>query len=272
MGNQSYQSMKVNYYIKLLILLIMGCYLHRHALAQSSPALKKFKSFSSGEQLRFLIRYGFIHGGEASTILKLTDYNGKTVYHARILAQSTGIADKIFSVTDIYESYFDPKSCLPHKAIRDIKEGNYRYYNEVFYKHEDSTLYSQRSDSIFRVPANILDMVSTLYYIRSVDLGKLDKGDAIEVITFFGDEIFPFKIRYSGKEEIKTKFGKIRCFRFDPVVEPGRIFKSEDDMTIWISDDQNLLPVLVKFDMLVGSIKCELDGFSNLKYEFNYSK
>ena len=264
--------MRVNYYIGLFVSILIGCSLHHDTLAQSSPAFKKFKSFAPGEQLRFLIRYGFLHGGEASVTLKLIDYNGKTLYHARVLAQSTGIADKIFNVTDIYESYFDQNSCLPHKAIRNIKEGNYRYYNEVYYKHEDNTLYSQRSDSVFQVPANILDMVSTLYYIRSVDLGNLGKGDVLEVITFFGDEIFPFKIRYSGKESIKTKFGKITCFRFDPVVEPGRIFKSEDDMTIWISDDQNLLPVLVKFDMLVGSIKCELDGFANLKYEFSYTK
>jgi hypothetical protein len=255
-----------------MVWLLVGNFLHQDIFAQSSPQLKKFKSFTSGEQLRFIIRYGFIHGGEASTSLTLMEFDGKILYHACVLAQSTGVADKLFSVTDIYESYFDPNSCLPLKAIRNIKEGNYRYYNEVFYRHEDSTLYSQRSDSVIKVPSNILDMVSTLYFIRSIDLGKLKKGDAIEVVTFFGDEIFPFKIRYSGKEDVKTKFGKIRCFRFDPVVEPGRIFKTEDDMTLWISDDQNLLPVLVKFDMLVGSIKCELDGFANLKYEFNSAR
>jgi hypothetical protein len=260
--------MNGNHIIRLTVFLLAGFYLFPDILSQSSSELKKIKSFNSGEELRYIIRYGFIHGGEASTYINLTNYEGKTLFHARVLAQSTGIADKLFSVTDIYESYFDPYTCLPQKAIRNIKEGNYRYYNEVFYKHEDSTLYSQRSDSVFKVPANILDMVSTLYYIRSVDLGKFKKDDAIEVITFFGDEIFPFKIRYSGKEVIKTKFGRIKCFRFDPVVEPGRIFKTEDDMTIWISDDQNLLPVLVKFDMLVGSIKCELEGFTNLKYEF----
>ncbi len=264
--------MKFNHYVGLLIAILSGYYFHPEVLAQSSPVMKEIKSFAPGEQLKYLIRYGFIHGGEASIDLMLKDYDGKTLYHSRVLAVSTGLADKIFSVRDIYESYFDQKSCLPQKAIRNIKEGNYRYYNEVYYSHKDSTLYSQRSDSVFRVPANILDMVSTLYYIRSIDLNQLEKGDAIEVITFFGDEIFPFKIRYTGKEVVKTKFGKIRCFRFDPVVEPGRIFKSEDDMTIWISDDMNLLPVLVRFDMLVGSIKCELDGFENLNYELNFTK
>ncbi|MBN2214180.1 MAG: DUF3108 domain-containing protein [Bacteroidales bacterium] len=261
--------MSGNHIIRVVVFVIAGFCFCQDTYAQSSPELKKLRSYHSGEQLNYIIRYGFIHGGEASINLKLLNYEGKALFHAHVLAQSTGIVDKLFSVTDIYESYFEPNTCLPHKAIRNIKEGNYRYYNEVFFKHEDSTLYSQRSDSVFKVPANILDMVSTLYYIRNIDMAKLKKGDAIEVITFFGDEIFPFKIRYSGKEEIKTKFGRMICFRFDPVVEVGRIFESEDDMTIWISDDQNLLPVLVKFDMLVGSIKFELDGFTNLKHELN---
>ncbi|MFO7657393.1 MAG: DUF3108 domain-containing protein, partial [Bacteroidales bacterium] len=145
-------------------------------------------------------------------------------------------------------------------------------YNEVFYSHQDCTLYSQRSDSTFKVPSNILDMVSTLYYIRSLKIEKMSKGNAIEVITFFGDEIFPFKIRYTGKEDVKTKFGTINCYRFDPVVEPGRIFKSEDDMTIWISNDQNLIPVLIRFNMWIGSVKCELDRYTNLKYKFSSLK
>ncbi len=254
--------------MRSVVFFVFGLLSFLTASAQSQPELKKFKSFTSGEQLVYLIRYGFIHGGEASVSVNLEKYNGKTVYHAYLVAQSKGVADKLFSVKDVYESYFDPSSCLPFKAVRNIKEGNYKYYNEVFYNHDDSTLYSQRSDSTFRVPPYILDMVSTLYYIRSVNMDKIFKGAAIEVITFFGDEIFPFKIRYSGKEELKTNFGKIRCLRFDPVVEPGRIFKTEDDMTIWISDDQNLLPILVKFNMWVGSIKCELENFSNLKYDF----
>ncbi|NJK87094.1 MAG: DUF3108 domain-containing protein [Bacteroidales bacterium] len=82
--------------------------------------------------------------------------------------------------------------------------------------------------------------------------------------------MFPFKFRYKGIEQVKTKFGKIKCYRFDPVVEPGRIFKSEDDMTMWISADQNLLPIAVKFDMLVSSLHCELEEYSNLKYDLKF--
>ena len=134
--------MRKNSTIKILFPFLTCFCIFAVSFAQSDSELKKFKSFASGEQLRYIIRYGFIHGGEASTTLKLLSYEGKTVYHARVVAQSTGIADKLFGVTDVYESFFDPNTCLPHKAIRDIKEGNYKYYNEVFFQHEDSTLYN----------------------------------------------------------------------------------------------------------------------------------
>ena len=108
------------------------------------------------------------------------------------------------------------------------------------------------------VPAGTLDMVSVLFYLRSLDLQNLLPGDVLHPVTFFNEALFPFDIRYKGKETVKTKFGKIKCFRFDPVVEPGRMFASEDDMIIWISDDQNRIPVKVRFDLLVGSLHMEL--------------
>jgi len=233
-----------------------------------SQTLSKVNNFKDGEVLKYQIKYGFIHGGVASASLKLTNYKGKIVFHAIITGNTTGIADKIFKVKDTYESYFDTSTLLPLKAIRNIKEGNYRYYNEVYYDHANSAIYNKRLDSIIKVPARIMDMTSALYYLRNVEMHKLKKGDAVEVITYFGDEVFPFKIRYTGLEYVTIKKKKIKCHRFDPVVEPGRIFKSEDDMTVWISADKNQIPIVIRFDMWVGAIYCELESFESLKYEF----
>jgi hypothetical protein len=94
----------------------------------------------------------------------------------------------------------------------------------------------------------------------------MKKGDVLRTVTFFDEELFPFEIRFKGTEVIKSKYGKIRCYRFDPVVEPGRMFESEDDMTIWISADRNLIPIKVKFNLVVGSLHMELTEYSNLKY------
>ncbi len=221
------------------------------------------KRFKSGEELVYSLKYGLIHGGNATLTLNLTEYDTNQVYHARAYAKSTGITDKLFKVEDVYESYFDPVTCLPYKSIRNISEGGYKFYNEVYFAHKDNKLVSQKSGE-YIVPSDIFDVVSSLYYLRQLNPDTLKKGDVIPIVAFFGDEIFPFPLRYKGKETVRTKLGKFLCYRFDPVVEVGRIFKTEDDMTIWISADQNMVPIRIRFDMIVGAIKCDLVAYKNL--------
>ena len=119
----------------------------------------------------------------------------------------------------------------------------------------------------FKVPADIRDMVSVFYFIRNIDFSSLEKESIIKINTFFDNELFPFDIRYRGKETLKTKMGTFRVIKLVPFVEPGRIFEKEDDMTIYLSDDANRVPVRVEFNLKVGSVKCDLIEYSGLKNE-----
>jgi hypothetical protein len=222
-------------------------------------------AFKSGEKLNYTLKYGFLHGGNASLYVKKIRYRKMVVFYAKAEAKSVGMTDKLYKIRDVYESYFDTGTCLPYKSIRNINEGGYHVYSDLYFKRYDSTVYSMDIGHV-KVPHDVLDMVSALYYLRSLDLSTLEKGDRIEVVTFFDNEIFPFPLRYKGIETVKVKMGKIRCYRFDPVVEPGRIFESEDDMSVWISADENKVPIRVQFDLIVGSVKCDLDKYSNLSH------
>lgn len=239
---------------------------------QFRQSTRSVKPYIAGEQIYYTFKVGPIRGGEGSLILRQTTNDNKLVYHAVAEGRTTGITDKIFNVKDIYESFFDMNTLLPYKTIRNITEGNYKRYQEAFFDHDSGTAYSARLDSVIKTPEGILDMVSVLYYIRALDYQNIKSGDVIKTMTLFDDELFPFDIRYKGKEEVKTKFGKIRCLRFDPVVEPGRIFNSEDDMSIWLSDDRNMIPIKVRFDLIIISLKIELDQYMNLKYPLMFTR
>jgi hypothetical protein len=65
-------------------------------------------------------------------------------------------------------------------------------------------------------------------------------------------------------EEVKTKVGKIRCYKFNPVTETGRLFKDEEGATFWFSADKNYLIVKVRFDIFVGSFTVDLDSYEGL--------
>ena len=233
-----------------------------------NPAQVDFSTtpvFIDGEKLTFRLRYGIINGGEATTTAKITRIDGQEVFHTVLIGRTTGMVDKIYKVYDVYESFFDLETNLPVKAIRNIREGNYRYYDEVTFNQDDNYVVSRRNGKV-DVPKNTLDMACVLYYIRRLDMNRLRMNEVIALDTYFSDEHFPFFIVYKGKETITIGSGQYRCFKFVPVVEPGRVFEKKDDMTIWFSDDANKIPVSIKFDIRVGSFRCDLASFENLKF------
>ncbi len=226
--------------------------------------LKKEVPFLAGETLVYRVRYGILVGGTTTLTLSDTLYKNKPVFHVVAVGQTTGLANVIYEVTDIYESWFDKKTTLPYKQIRNIKEGSYTQYNEVIYNRKDNTVLSKLSGK-HKVPEKILDLCSTFYYIRRVDFSKLNEGEILFVNMYFGDEVFPFHLRYDGKETIRTKIGKISCIKISPVVEVGRMFKTKDDMTIWFTDDDKCLPVLVRMELrLVGAVVLKLAKYESL--------
>ncbi len=111
--------------------------------------------------------------------------------------------------------------------------------------------------------------MSAFYYLRNhPSVNKLKIGEAIAIDMFFDDETTKFRLKLIGREDINTKFGIVSTMVFRPLVQTGRIFKEEESLTVWISDDNNKIPIRIKASLVVGSIKADLDGFRGLKYSF----
>jgi len=254
-----------------LIITILILELSFVIFSQTNPEKLNNNSFKSGENLGYLFKYGFIEAGTARLYVNEENYEGKTVYHAVGIGKTTDLVDKIFGVYDVFESYFDEETGLPYKKKRTIKEGNYKYYNEATFDRQNNIVTSLKSGK-HKVPEYILDMVSVFYYLRCKDFSDIKEGTEIKMSTYFDDRIFPFEVIYRGKEIIKTKWGYIQCKKFAPVVEPGKIFKSKDDMIIWFSDDKNCIPIKVSFEMWVGSFVIELNSYENLKNDIHFYK
>ncbi len=253
------------------IILLVLIFTFTYSVAQVISSKYLNQSYKAGEKLTYVIRYGFITGGYASLTVKDSIFEGVPVYHAVGRGYTVGMVDKLFAVNDIFESFIDKKDGMTRKKIRKIKEGNYKYYNEATFDRSKNTVNSLKT-GIKKVPEGIHDIISVFYYLRCMDLSKKKNGDEIPTVTYFSDDIFPFKLRYRGKELLKTKQGYLNCHKFVPVVEPGRIFKKEDDMTVWMSDDKNMIPVKVSFEMWVGAFVIELTAFENTKSPLRFIK
>jgi hypothetical protein len=91
--------------------------------------------YKAGEKVSYIVHYGPINGGIASLELKKDTFAGKEVVRSYFIAQTTGVADALYKIKDIYESYMDPVTELPVKSVRNIQEGHYRKYNVVLFDH-----------------------------------------------------------------------------------------------------------------------------------------
>ncbi len=245
--------------IRILCLIIFTFSITVFSVGQSNNLI-----FKNGEYLKYEMSYGWITGGVASLSLQETLYKGKRAFHVKAVGRTVGIAHTIFNVKDIYESYFNPDNCKPYKSLMNLKESDYRNYNEVWFNHENKTLYSKKSGQHKIKVDNIYDIVSAFYVLRQ-NVKSLKPNQRITIHTYFHDEPWDLEVRYRGIEVIKTKFGKLKCMKFNPVVEEGT-FESKDALDIWISADKNRIPIRVKMKFFVGSFKTDLVDYRNIVY------
>lgn len=231
-------------------------------------------AYQSGEYLKYTLNYGFITGGYVSFSVSDTLWNGVSANEVVLQASTSGFVDVVFKLRDRYTSIIDTAIHQPVKSVRDIREGGYRYYNEVTYNYvnvvEDSIqIYSQKS-GVVKVPVYIQDILSAFYYARRFDFNdNMKAGEVLSYVCYFGDELFTLRIKYMGLDIINTNFGQMECYLFHPVTEVGRMFKTEEDLKVWISRDNNRIPVKVKVNLKVGSFTCELDEFKGLRNSFS---
>ncbi len=236
-------------------------------------APQKERAFGVGEWFKFRIHYGFVNAGYATLEVKEGTRNDKKVFHAIGRGYTTGMTKLFFPVNDNYESFFDKETVSPFQFIRKINEGGYTKNQEGFFNAAQKSVfvkdYKNNTEKTFEVPNNVQDILSTFYYLRNYPkIDSMKVGESVAIDMFFDEETTKFKLKYLGTQDIETKFGTIPTMVFRPMVQSGRIFKEKESVTVWISDDDNKMPIRIKADLKIGSLKADLDGFKGLKYPF----
>lgn len=230
-------------------------------------------AYGVGEYFKFRIHYGIVNAGYATLEVKDATVNNKKSFHVVGKGYTTGMSRFFFKVDDVYESYIDKETGNPYQYVRNINEGGYTKNQEGFFNQSTNKVlvkdYKHKSEKTLMIPKNTQDILSTFYYLRNhPNIDKLKINEAIAIDMFFDDETTKFKLKFIGRENITTKFGVMSCMVFRPLVQSGRVFKEQESLTVWISDDNNKIPLRIKASLAVGSIKADIEEYKGLKYPF----
>lgn len=234
-------------------------------------------AYTTGEFIKLRIHYGLVNAGYATLEIKEAVKNNKKVHHVIGKGYTVGMTKFFFEVNDDYQSYFDKTTNKPYQFLRKIDEGGYTKHQEGFFNQDNNTVlvkdYKRKTEKTFSVTENVQDIVSAFYYLRNhPKIDKLNVNESIFIDMFFDDETTKFKLKFLGREDIKTKFGKVSCMIFRPYVQAGRVFKEDESLTVWISDDENKIPIRLKASLAVGSLKADIESFKGLKTTLKVKK
>lgn len=253
-------------YMKKIITAIVAMAVGLTTFAQELP-LKKDPTFKEGEVLQYKLKYGFITAAEATIKVLPSDvkFDNKPTYRLSVDAQTSGTFDVFYKIRDHYDSYIDKTDLTPYFYQENIREASYRRTDKARFYQDAKKVIANKGT--FATPTTqTFDLVSAYYFARSLDISRLKVGDEFKLNYFLGDEISQLQIAYVGKETIKTKLGNIRCLKFSPSIKPGRIFKKDSKLYLWITDDGNRVPVKAEVEILVGSVTLEIKSADGLRY------
>lgn len=236
----------------------------------------KSQNYKDGEVLKYRIHYGLLNAGFATLKVEDSNYDGRP--HFKIIGEgsSAGAVRAFFKVDDRYESFIDKSTNKPTKFVRNISEGGYTRDQIVTFNHKKKVAKlddrQERKVTYHSITSEVQDLLSAFYYLRNYDTDHLKTGEFIAVDVFMTDETYKFKLMILGRETMKTKYGTIKALKIRPYVQSGRVFKASESVTMWVTDDKNHIPIQIKAELMVGSLKADLFDYKNPKYPLNFTK
>ena len=170
------------------------------------------------------------------------------------LANTEGLADRLFKIRDSIQLWIDEKEFYTHKVNKIINEGLYKKKSKITFNYDDSIAIINDNEKI-KLTFRSWDPFSMFYYLRTI---SLINEKILSFDYFNGKKKIKYKLIVSGKEEIKSKIGTFNCYIVKPFHQGKSLLKNEGDMKIWISDSEKRLPIRIQIKMKFGSMKLDL--------------
>ena len=101
----------------------------------------------------------------------------------------------------------------------------------------------------------VQDILSSLYFTRTQ---KLETGKDI-ILDVNTQKNWPLVIKVYKKERVKTPAGEFECYVVEPKIREEGIFVAKGKkLMIWLTADEERIPVLMKAEVFIGHVSARL--------------
>ncbi len=248
----------------------------------SGQTALKNNAFEAGEKLTYDLyyKYGILNmkGGIATLNTEATSYKGDDAYKMTLHASTGGLIGSLFTVDDTLTSYMD-KNLIPQLFIKGASEGkDYTRERQIYsYQNNYTSIRAIRHrNGKFIFDENIIterctyDMMSILAFARTLNYSNMQKGDNTQVQFITGKRLVNMYIRYMGTSNLKVNNGKTyEAVELSLMILDKAFVDQEEAMRVWITNDENKLPLQIHTNLKIGEMRSVLKDFSGNKHPIN---
>lgn len=222
--------------------------------------------FQPGEKLIFRVHYGWLTAGEATfeVYSKIYTVSGLPAYVFRGSGKTAAAFEWFYKVRDYMDSYVDTAQMRSLLYYRWVNEGDFHFVDTVVFDYTKKEIRGRKG--AFAMDTWVMDMLGAFYYARRLDVRNMPDGTVVQIPVFLDDKVYSLGMKVLGRETIKTDLGRFRCIKITPIVVADRVFKGKEEMLMWVTDDENLIPVKITSPVIVGSVSATLRSYEGLKY------
>lgn len=234
-------------------------------------------TFRAGENVVYDVSYNWgpiwVDAGRVTFSVSSENFLGKETFHLKSTGKTFPSYDLLYKVRDYYDSWIDPGTFSPYEFRRSTYEGGYSLLNTLRFDYQKRLIISNtkinnkplRTDTLKMMPV-FYDMLTAVYYTRTLDFSGLDPDTKIPVWVVIDDAFYAIYLRSLGKEVVESKSGdRYRCNKFAAKMVQGTIFRGDEDVLVWVTDDENKVPVYIEAKIIVGTVKAYLKSAKGLK-------
>jgi len=244
------------------------------------------RAFDAGEKLSYVIQYRWIGirsdvGNARMVLSRDEDYEGRQTFLSVASGETVKFFDSFFKVRDVYKSRFFSDNGRPVWFHRDVSEGDYVVTNDMYWNIRTDEIDARaryisskrEKDTLLAGRQCTYDLISMFYAARNMDFSNVVPGKNYPLSFVIDDEMFDIYFRFEGREEKKIpKLGTFATMKFALMVVAGEVFDGKHEIALWITDDDNKIPVWIESPIIVGTVMGRLTGYENLKHPLKSRK
>jgi hypothetical protein len=223
----------------------------------------------AGENLKYRIHLGFINAAEATikSSANTSNWGDKKVRKVEIEGKTTGVLELFSPLRDYWSANIDTETLLPIKTEMRKREGRYRKEETVLYQMDKgfariTSPQNKPVTSTMAGPKDLLDLISAYYFLRSKPVSDKKPGSRWSAQVLVDSKIYELVLVVKAKETIETEAGKKASIKTNILLPKNNLFKEEDAIRLWISDDDYQVPLKVQVNLKIGFLTIDLVDYT----------